>query len=1338
MENQRRFLSHVFCSHTDTQDNATQEGEETSIRHFYSILQPAPPLFSSVVHDVLQPEGLRATLLPFQRRSVKWLLEREFKIIGVDGRISPKPAEDPESLPLFWRKVKSPMIIEGKGKLSIASSGATNWWYFNQFTGSIKNDKPSMTDIAGAMLCEEMGLGSKTLECLALMLLSPATDRDPSLTHWDAQTELEVSVIKTNLIVTPVTLSQQWLEEIARHTPSLKVLFYTGYNKIKLPKSRKPTYDKPGADPPRHIWSSYLNNFDIVVTTYKTLQNELGVAKAPVVRPKRQAASYAHVEKPRSPLVRVEWARVFMDEVQLVGGGKTAEMVSLIPRKASIAVSGTPARSRVSDLSHVLRPVVNNSVGFLRVSEATETTKAWEKLLKPEFRDLFADLFRRYAIRTSKSSVSSELTIPPQRRFAVGIGLGKVEKLIYDQTLQEALDELGVDSRGVAASQDWEIDIGLLRNWLRRLRQICTHPQVGSLQRKKMVNSGTIKTMREVLQGLQARNWQTLIFDRRNQIQLCARRAQLLQKVDEELNRYHESRDLLQIAKTEVNQLVEDIKLVVTEHEEQGRQIKAETISNRRKRHAEAKDSPKGKGKAPEIAFESSADEYSEDDNLPHTRIGEEHRSQQRNLQARLREACVLQHKIAFLLGDVYHILENNIEEEESYAVAELVRRSLLKHSEDAATISMEQLSKAFHDMVDVQKTDIQVDPSPQGGIKSSHLMKEANKTLDVLNEQAGLIWKWRIRIVVLLTQKLSTSDGELVDGEEYARTLDTQGEVEAYLQAYTSLLADRKELLTAERTALATHNARETQLRGTFSAKKAAAPNIFEGPWSEDEDEGDHPQPEDAVILAQLTKERRALQKRTSKALRAVMFALNEITHQIGDRSAETQIAKDEATRLRSVITEQSKAMEKLELELASFRKVFNDRIQYFKQLQELSDTVVEVECKGDVWEAINSSKKEEESLMITINRKRAQARHLQSLAKDQEEGELEEAKDCVLCRSPFLVGLITPCAHIFCERCLMAWLKAMHTDCPVCRSRVAANKLQRISLDQDAVKATWRGTRGEVPPTREVMAVDRSIHFNTLPRKMLGEIQMYKAHGSYGSKIMQLIRHLLYLQNEEPGTKSVVFSAWSDSLTIIEQALISNKIQCIRVDQKGKQNAAQCFKTDPDLLVFLLHGERENAGLNLTCAKRVWLIEPTVNHSFEVQAISRVDRMGQTAATEVFCYYIEDTVEENILRMGAKRGFSLYVREHAADSIDISEFAMGSQKINIDSPSKKMKQKGDFIEKAEDLIHVLFPHLDYREDFVDHNGNQEYMDVESNNAFASHMRSNFINAVAGPSRLY
>jgi E3 ubiquitin-protein ligase SHPRH len=40
-------------------------------------------------------------------------------------------------------------------------------------------------------------------------------------------------------------------------------------------------------------------------------------------------------------------------------------------------------------------------------------------------------------------------------------------------------------------------------------------------------------------------------------------------------------------------------------------------------------------------------------------------------------------------------------------------------------------------------------------------------------------------------------------------------------------------------------------------------------------------------------------------------------------------------------------------------------------------------------------------------------------------------------------------------------------------------------------------------------------------------------ESNGSYGSKIQTLVRHLLHIQLVDPGAKSIVFSAWADSLT-------------------------------------------------------------------------------------------------------------------------------------------------------------------------------------------------------------
>ena len=58
------------------------------------------------------------------------------------------------------------------------------------------------------------------------------------------------------------------------------------------------------------------------------------------------------------------------------------------------------------------------------------------------------------------------------------------------------------------------------------------------------------------------------------------------------------------------------------------------------------------------------------------------------------------------------------------------------------------------------------------------------------------------------------------------------------------------------------------------------------------------------------------------------------------------------------------------------------------------------------------------------------------------------------------------------------------------------------------------------------------RKIEYNVIRSSLFDEIQSMESHGSYGSKIQTLVRHLLYLQVVDPGVKSIVFSAWADSL--------------------------------------------------------------------------------------------------------------------------------------------------------------------------------------------------------------
>lgn len=66
---------------------------------------------------------------------------------------------------------------------------------------------------------------------------------------------------------------------------------------------------------------------------------------------------------------------------------------------------------------------------------------------------------------------------------------------------------------------------------------------------------------------------------------------------------------------------------------------------------------------------------------------------------------------------------------------------------------------------------------------------------------------------------------------------------------------------------------------------------------------------------------------------------------------------------------------------------------------------------------------------------------------------------------------------------------------------------------------------------------------------------------------------------------------------MLVIEHALTANGVSCIRIDAKAaKGTAVHQFQTDSGIRALLLHGERENSGLNLTCAKRIMLVEVRV----------------------------------------------------------------------------------------------------------------------------------------------
>ncbi len=192
--------------------------------------------------------------------------------------------------------------------------------------------------------------------------------------------------------------------------------------------------------------------------------------------------------------------------------------------------------------------------------------------------------------------------------------------------------------------------------------------------------------------------------------------------------------------------------------------------------------------------------------------------------------------------------------------------------------------------------------------------MQEGDELIEgLLNQQSTLLWEWRQKLIALLTQPLG-SNGDGADGQEYSRSLDTQGEAEAYLQAYAALLADRRETLTAERTLLAAHDVREVKARKMNAAQKKRAElrgelEFEEEPIVLDKLDDQEMRPEHQVMVKDLHDARKALLENfdLGRAVKSIMVDLNNVAVSIQKKDdPEKALAQEAVAKLRSLIAGQ------------------------------------------------------------------------------------------------------------------------------------------------------------------------------------------------------------------------------------------------------------------------------------------------------------------------------------------------------------------------------------------------------------------------------------------------
>lgn len=246
------------------------------------------------------------------------------------------------------------------------------------------------------------------------------------------------------------------------------------------------------------------------------------------------------------------------------------------------------------------------------------------------------------------------------------------------------------------------------------------------------------------------------------------------------------------------------------------------------------------------------------------------------------------------------------------------------------------------------------------------------------------------------------------------------------------------------------------------------------------------------------------------------------------------------------------------------------------------------------------------------------------------------EADSECPICsEEPMIEQAVTGCWHSACKECLLNYInhqrdKGEIPRCFNCREPINARDVFEV-VRHDHIPS---------PPQHNFKLEDTPPSATQTPRISIRRIGL-----SGSAKMQALLGHLKQTRKVEPGSKTVVFSQFTSFLDLIEPALTRDHIPFLRFDgsisQKQRAHILTEFTSSPKPYVLLLSLRAGGVGLNLTCANKVFMMDPWWSFAVEAQAIDRVHRMGQEREVKVVRFVVEGSIEEKMLRIQDRKKF-------------------------------------------------------------------------------------------------
>ncbi len=261
----------------------------------------------------------------------------------------------------------------------------------------------------GGCLADDMGLG-KTLQAIAFIQYLKNLNPDEK--------------ISPHLVIAPTSLIFNWMAELKKFAPTLKVLDFIGPNRRDL----LPEFDQQ----------------DVILTTYGSIVKDIEI---------HQKRTYNYI---------------ILDESQAIKNPQSQRFktVRLLKGENRLALTGTPIENNTFDLYSqfsFLNPGIFGSIKHFKSTFSEEIDKNQDQYTS----DLLARMIHPFILRRTKEQVAKEL--PSKTESVIYCEMGVEQRKVYDHFkhyFQQKLKEQ-IEDEGINKSQMY------ILQGLTKLRQIC-------------------------------------------------------------------------------------------------------------------------------------------------------------------------------------------------------------------------------------------------------------------------------------------------------------------------------------------------------------------------------------------------------------------------------------------------------------------------------------------------------------------------------------------------------------------------------------------------------------------------------------------------------------------------------------------------------------------------------------------------------------------------------------------------------------------------------------------------------------------------------------------------